>query len=165
MADLLQVLETGTYAAFIAGAIFAVMELRTMSRDRKTQLIMNVWSTFNVSEFAEAHSRIDMTETKDWKDIEAKCHRADINKVMEFYEGLGLLVRKRLVDPELVLEMCYPRLMWAKLKPWIDEERHRVTPFVGEHFEYLAQLDTQYKMSRLPAQVANRSGSSSVTRR
>jgi len=151
--DILQMLEGATYAAFIVGALVAVYELRTMSRDRKTQLVMSVWTAFNDSDFAEAHARIDMTETKDSKTIEERCQRADISKVMEFYEGLGLLVRKRLVDPELVLEMCYPRLMWAKLKPWVDEERGRITPFVGEHFEYLAQLDTEYKMRRLPERI------------
>ncbi len=147
--DVVQVLEAATYVAFVAGAIFALSELRTMSKDRKTQLVMSVWSTFNSSGFAETHARIDATVTKDLKDIETKCSRADITKVTQFYEGLGLLVRKRLVDPELVLEMCYPRFMWAKLKPWVDEERQRLTPFVCEHFEYLARLDTEYKTRRL----------------
>lgn len=149
MVDVSQLLNVVATASIVLGALFAVAELRGLAKDRRTELVMNVWSTFTDPDFAEAHCRIDGTECKDLKDIVDKCTRADILKLSQFYEGLGLLVRKRLVDPQLVLEMSYPRIIWAKLKPWMDDERLRVTKLRGEHFEYLAELDTQYKTRRL----------------
>ena len=148
MVDASLLLDVVVAVSIALGALFAIAELRDLSKDRKTQLVMSVWSTFMSSDFAEAHTRIDESEFKDLKDIMEKCSRADLLKVSYVYEGLGLLVEKRLVDPKMVLEMSYSRIIWAKLKPWMDEERRIIGSLAGEHFEYLANLDTQYKKQR-----------------
>lgn len=131
------------------GALFAVAELRDLAKDRKTQLVMNVWSTWMSSDFAEAHSKIEENTIEEMVDLMQKCSNADLLKVSYFYEGLGLMVQKRLVSPDLVLEMSRARTMWAKIKPWMADRRNRLGPLTGEHFEYLAKLDAQYKARRL----------------
>ena len=42
MVDILQVLEGATYAAFILGATVAVIELRSMRKDRELEFYMRM---------------------------------------------------------------------------------------------------------------------------
>ena len=149
MVDASLVLDAIVAVSIAAGALFAVAELRALGRDRRTQLVMSVWQTFISPEFAEAHARIEDADAKDLKDLMKKCSRADLVRVGYFYEGLGLLVERQLVDPELALEISYPRIMWTKLKPAIDDWMQKLSPLAAEHFAYLARLDTEYKTRRL----------------
>jgi len=148
MVDASLLLDVVVAVSIALGALFAIAELRDISRDRKTQLVMSIWSTFISSDFAEAHSKIEHSQAKDLKELMESCSTADLLKVGYFYEGLGLLVEKKLIDPETVLEMSYSRIIWAKLKPWMDEEKRTIGTLAGEHFEYLANLDTEYKKRR-----------------
>ena len=65
MVDILQVLEGAAYVGFIAGAIFAVMELRTLSKDRKTELTMRMNEHWASKDFEEAFIKIRELDSTD----------------------------------------------------------------------------------------------------
>ena len=73
--------------------------------------------------------------------------------VMDFWEGLGALVRKGHLDANLYWEsfgnLC--RAAWADLEPFIKQNRADLNdPLTGEHFEWLAA-----KMASLDRQAGS----------
>jgi hypothetical protein len=77
------------------------------------------------------------TEFKDYDDFEEKAGM-EARQIGGFCEDLGLLVKRKLVDINLVTERYDVRNVYEKLKPWIKETRKRGNdPRLYEWFEYL----------------------------
>lgn len=79
--------------------------------------------------------------------------RGAAGAVMNFWEGLGALVRKGHLDANLYWDsfgiQC--QVAWASLGPFILQERaERGDPLIGEHFEWLAA-----KMTSLDRQAGS----------
>lgn len=65
---------------------------------------------------------------------------ADYIECSIFFEGIGVFLKKKIVDVNLVDELFSVSLkfMYERLKPIIDSNRQRFNdPRVFEHFEYL----------------------------
>jgi hypothetical protein len=138
--DLLAILEGLAYVGFIAGAIFAVIELRTMARDRQTQFIMRVNEFWSTKDFEEAVTRIDELDSKDPRKMEEMATKTSLKLVVNYLDGIGDLARRGLLKKELVLDITAWDTVWDKLLPWIDSERKRTGNIhFGYGFEYAAE--------------------------
>ena len=139
--------------AIIVGVIIAVMELRHMRRARDTevetrqaQLFMQIYDRFNETEFTTQWNEIMYQWT--WKDFEdwwqkygpeAK-ENASFISVQRYYEGVGVLVRKRLIDLNLVGELMssYMIRFWEHMEPVMKGVRERLNwPQLFRACEYL----------------------------
>ncbi len=140
MVDILQVLEGAAYVGFIAGAIFAVIQLRTISKDRKTAVIVELYSAFISTDMAEAYSKVLDGDFPSAVDMEQKCSHASLARIAGFYEGAGYLARKKLVDPKVVIDFLPTTSVWNKMKPWVMFDRERMGPSQWMEFEYLAMM-------------------------
>jgi len=119
------------------------MQLET----RQAQLFMPIYFTYYSEEYIKAFSEIMSWEYDDYEDYMAK-YGSDVNpeaylmyrKVFGYLEGLGVLVRRGLIDPSLVDDLMSGAIVgyWEKFEPFFIERRKRLNwPQVGEQIEYL----------------------------
>ena len=120
------------------------MQLET----RQASLFMNLYQTARSPEFTESADhimfRINFT---DWEDLEQKLHpdkrseeRTMWFSVLNFYDGMGLLVKRNLIDISMVEEMFGYGIitLWEKMGPHEIESRERFNvPKLFSNFEYL----------------------------
>jgi len=152
--DILPYLEGLAYVGFIAGAIFAVWELRTMSRDRQTEFILRVNEFWSTKDFQDAYAKVQQLNSKDPKEMEEICTRQSLNIVVGYLDGVGDLARRKLLKKNLVLDVAAWDSLWDKLLPWIESERKRsgnVLAFYG--FEYVADECRKWRAAYERSQI------------
>ena len=120
---------------------------KTQLETRQAQLFMPIYSTYQSEEFIKAFSEVMKWEFESYDDYMAK-YSSEVNpeaylmyrKVFGFLEGLGVLVRRGLIDPSLVDDLMSGAILgyWEKFEPYFVERRERLDwPQVGEQIEYL----------------------------
>jgi hypothetical protein len=90
-------------------------------------------------------------EFTDAKEAEEKCGRKALNGMGGYFEGLGYLVRRGLIDREAVFEVMAIGDIWEKMKPWILKERETAKgggPALFEHFEYAAEMERAWEAKK-----------------
>ena len=124
------------------------MTLRNQSKTRKTQLFMEVYNKFNDTvEHTQENLAFSYLEFDGYDDFMEKYSR-DVNPrmyarlyhTMMFYEGIGLLVKRGLIDVEMVEDFMSGVIMgfWGKYGPILKEIAVRMDyPTFGEYTEYL----------------------------
>ena len=161
----LALLQSVSYIAGALGvcvaAIYYVMNLRISQRNqqlalksqdqtletRQAQLFMPIYSTFCSDEFLKAFYTIMSLTYKDYDDYVAKYSytanpevgRAHA-KVNMYLEGIGVLVKRGLIEPSLVDDLMSSVLLgyWEKFGSYVLEARvRRNHPQNGEYVEYL----------------------------
>ena len=139
--DITEISAIVAAAGVLVGVVYYILDMRSQTRIRKTDLVMRLCSTYDSLEFLEAWNTIFFIEDGDYdsflKKLGGKRHIASF--VCMFYDEVGVLLHKRLIDIDLVDELfgdAIP-LMWEKLKNFIEEARRRYRPGAYLHFEYL----------------------------
>ena len=158
MVDASLVLDAIVAVSIAAGALFAVSELRDMSRARRTELVTHIMQYVNNPEFMNTYFKVWRAEIKDAKEAERACSVGELGALTSFFETLGFLVRNKDVDAKPVLILLGPMTtnMWDKLRPWTLERRKDFAPKVLVYFEWLAnevrrnQEQIQRILPRLP---------------
>lgn len=136
-----------TSTGVIVGVIFAILQLRDLVKTRHTDLVIRLYSTFGSREFQEAWVETLRMEFKDYNDYlkkygptSGKPIYTSVNMVAAFFEGMGILLRRKLIDISLVddLQSSDIILTWHKMKPIVEGWRkHFNRPQISEWFEYL----------------------------
>jgi hypothetical protein len=114
---------------------------------RQAQLFMPIYSTYYSDDFIRARSEIMKWKWDEFNDYMAKySYEANpdayimYRKVFGYFEGLGVLVRRGLIDPSLVDDLMSGAIVsyWEKFRSFVLEYRERMDwPQVGEQIEYL----------------------------
>ena len=133
----------------IMGAIiYYTLTLRNTNKTRKTQLFMEVYNKFNDTvEHTQENLAFNRLEFDGFDDFMEK-YGPDANPrvfaklyhSMMFYEGIGLLVKRGLIDIEMVEDFMSGVIMgfWGKYGPILKESARRWNyPTYGEWAEYL----------------------------
>jgi hypothetical protein len=129
---------------FIA-AIYYILQIRHQIKLRQTDLIMRLYSTYGSPEFQEAEMKAyNMTYT-DYDDYVSKYEPISEGKVAwnshaAFFEGIGVLLHRQLIDMELVDDLFSTPVIstWEKIEPLVKARRERLKrPQIWEWFEYL----------------------------
>jgi hypothetical protein len=136
-------------ASVVAGVIYYSLQVRhqnlqiqQQNKMRQTDLVMRLYSTFDSMEFLEAWRKFYFTEFKDYDDMLKKLEgrREIAMKVFRFYEQVGVLLKRKLIDTELVDDLFGNNtiITWEKTKGSIlGDLRNKVNPRAYENFEYL----------------------------
>ena len=148
MVGSMDVLEGAAYVSFIVGAAFAVWQLYELRRDRATQLVLSLMETMASREVQEMSRKIWDCEFSDAAEAEAKCGLEALNAIGGWHEGLGYLVRRRLINPEAVFEIMEIGAVWERMKPWLLKEREKSGSAMYEHFEYATRMEREYEAKR-----------------
>jgi len=141
MADVTEISAIVAAAGVLIGVVYYVLDMRHQNKVRQTDLVMRLYATCDSLEFLEAWNTIFFAENGDYdaflKKLGGKRHI--VSFVAMFYDEVGVLLHKRLIDIDLVDELLgdSTQLMWEKLKNMLEEARKRYRPGAYLHFEYL----------------------------
>ena len=148
MVDITEISAMVAAAGVLIGVVFAVLQLRDLVKTRHTDLVMRLYSTWQSKEFSEATLKVWNLEFKDYNDFvrkygpwysETEVYTA-FRMVCNFFDGIGILLFRKLVDIEMVARLftLSTKTTWEKVKPLVEgSRRHVYGPLVFEDFEYL----------------------------
>ncbi|MDD1755484.1 MAG: hypothetical protein LUQ39_01430 [Methanomassiliicoccales archaeon] len=99
-------------------------------RQRKTEMLIRIYPGYNIShgELRAAEKLVVNSEYEDFSDFVKKF--GDVlsdnpvpvayDKVGNYYEGIGVLLRQKLVDADLVYPLIGPKIIcyWEKMLPY-----------------------------------------------
>ena len=124
----------------IVGIVFAVLQIRTLVKTRQTDLLMRLYSTFGSKEFLEARSTLWSLEFEDYHDYVEKHGSFEATQVGIFFEAIGVLLHRKLIDVGLVDELLGPSVTktWEKMKTIVEGWRTQYSsPALAVWFEHL----------------------------
>lgn len=127
-------------AGVFAAAVYYIFQIRHQTKLRQTDLVMRLYSTFGSKGFQDAWTRIESMEFKNYDEYVKKCGSGDYVQCATFFEGIGVLLQKKLIDINLVdalfgIPLVY---MYEIMKPLIEGNREQFhNQRVFEYFEYL----------------------------
>jgi hypothetical protein len=133
-------------AGVLIGVVYYILDMRNQNKVRQTDLIMRLYSVFGTSEFAESFQEVLGIESKEidylvksTDDVSNKVKLAVRTQAI-FFEGLGILLYRGLVDTGLAYDLFSANIIltWQKLEPIFKKMRERWKhPQMWEWFEYL----------------------------
>lgn len=132
-------------ASVVATSIFAASQLRHFVKNRNTELVMRLYSDFGKKEFQESLHQLMTTEIKkNNEDYAKKLNQLEITTnalgVIVFFEGIGVLVHRKLADINLIYDLIGGSITvtYQKLQPLIEGYRKQTNqPEFCEWFEHL----------------------------
>lgn len=155
-------LSTLQTVGILVGIFYYIMTIRTNQRNqdiairnqeltletRQAQLFMNIFNTFASKEYQkDKEQMMAVWEWKDYTDFFAK-YGPDVNPDdhavwdmnLQWMEGVGVLVRRGLIDPELVYDIMYGSIIsfWEKHETIIQGLREQSQlPNLLDDLEYI----------------------------
>ena len=154
--ELVNTLATfGTFVVIAATAIAAIVQLRHARSSNQIVALNELREMMEAPEFVAAFEFIstelssklqDSSFRHQWNDRSARTDEGKrpigkIRTIMNYYEGMGVLVKTGLVDRELALDMWSEVIIgaWDNLAPFTVMGRRRQRDLC-ENFEYLTVL-------------------------
>jgi hypothetical protein len=137
-------------ASVVIGVVYYIFQIRHQTKVRQTDLIMRLYATLGSKEFVENDVSIFNQEVNDSQGFMLKY--GSFPKFMEspeyvpymmdseFFEGVGILLHRKLVDIELVDDLFSSPIItiWEKTLPMTKALREYFKrPQLAEWFEYL----------------------------
>jgi len=121
------------------GVVLTVVELRNLVKQRKTDLVTNLYSIYSSEGFQKEWHTFMREETSDLKTYQEK-FALEFPPSAVFFNEIGILLEKKLIDVDLVNGLfggVIPRY-WKKLKPFLENCRMELNqPRLGRGLEYL----------------------------
>ena len=129
-----------TSAGLLIAALYYVLQIRHQTKMRQTDLVMRLYTTFGSKEYLEAYTNVRTMEFKDYNDFEEKYAWTDVSLICVFFEGVGVLLHRELIDIELVDDLFTgpTKIIWNKIRQLVEVTREKASyPQLYEWFEYL----------------------------
>src|SRR5262245_20561965 len=128
-------------ASVVAASTFYGFQIRNQLRVRKTDLVMRLYATWDSLEFQRAFHTVYWADFHDYDSAVAITggERQLWTYLLSFYDQVGVLLRRRLIEFDLVDDLLgnSTQQLWEKVVPMIREARERYDPRLYEHFEFL----------------------------
>lgn len=124
----------------VVGVVFALLELRNITKTRQMELIMRLYSAFIAKEFQDAYETFWTADFENYSEVVSKGHLIRLRTIGGFFEGIGVLLYRKLVDIRLVDDLFREsiKVMWEKARAPLCDARQRFNiPSYGRYFEYL----------------------------
>jgi hypothetical protein len=134
-----------TSAGVLIAATYYIKNIRHQTKLRQTDLVLRLYNTYGSPEFQKASLKMRDMDLADYEDY-LKKYQSDVESktswlsVAAFFEGIGVLVHKKLIDISLVDDLFSTPVIaaWEKIEHLVESERkHRRRPQIWEWFEYL----------------------------
>jgi hypothetical protein len=139
--DVTEVSAVVAAAGVLVGVVYYILDMRNQARTRQTDLVMRLYSTYGSKDFQEAWATVRELDFKDYNDFVKKYGwSAAMSEVCLFFEGVGVLLHKKLVDISMLDDLFTGpvKMTWEKMKPMIEGHREqRKYPQFYEWLEYL----------------------------
>jgi len=118
-------------AGVLAGVIYYILEIRHQSRLRQTESVIRLSPFFNMNarEMQEAITQVCSIEYENYNDYLERYSGKPENTMLKilgnYFEGIGILVSKKLVEADIVYNFWGDIIQssWEKIKPLIADMR------------------------------------------
>lgn len=145
MVDISTVSVVVASAGVLVAATYYIMQIRNQTKLRQTDMVMRLYTTFESKEFQMAYQKVLGLEFEDYADYVKRYAKNDeiltaTYSVGIFFEGIGLLVKRKLINIDLVDDLFTLPIVdiWEKMKPLVEGRREQIKrPQTLEWFEYL----------------------------
>jgi hypothetical protein len=143
--DITEISAIVAAAGVLVGVAYYILDMRNQAKVRQTDMVMRLYAIFGSTEFQKAYHEIMTVEIKDYADASKK-YRTNVEVLAAFYsvgvffEGIGVLVKRELINIDLVDDLFSGPISdtWEKIKPIVEGRRiQRKSPQTLEWFEYL----------------------------
>jgi hypothetical protein len=136
-------------ASVVAGIIYYAFQIRHQTKLRQTDLLVRIspWLSISSSELQTAFVRTQNVEFTDYDDFVKKYGRLSSEKpeqtailaIANYFDGLGILARRGLVDADLIYEFWTGDIvdLWEKVKPLVEGARKKSNYPILANAEYL----------------------------
>jgi len=133
-------------AGVLAGVIYYVLEIRHQSRLRQTESVIKLSPWFNMTarEVQEAVTQVCSIEYKNYKDYiekySEKPEHVTLKILGNYFEGIGILVYRKLVKADIVYDFWGGIIMssWEKIQPLVaDMRKDTADPNMFRFWEHL----------------------------
>jgi len=155
-------------ASVVAASTFYSLQIRNQQRVRKTDLVMRLYTTWDSLEFQRAFHTVYWADFHDYDSAIAITggERQLWTYLLSFYDQVGVLLRRRLIEFEMVDDLLgnSTRQLWEKVAPMIREARERYDPRLYEHFEFLYDEMTRRDVPIQPAVATTETGTVGASR-
>jgi hypothetical protein len=137
-----------TTASIVLGVVFTVLEIRHLTRVRRTDIIMKIYERFGSKEIIEAMNHVGNSKFESLEEYRKESGFTDLTELAVLFEGIGVLLDQDLIDIKLVDRLFGPTLnqLWVRMKPVIYAMREGLKePFFFSHYEYLVDRLDSYR--------------------
>jgi len=118
-------------AGVLAGVVYYILEIRHQGRLRQTESVIRLspWLNVNAEKMQETLTITCSIEYKNYEDYLGKYGEKPEHNAMKtignYFEGIGILVNKKLVDAEIVYDFWGDVIIstWEQIKPIIADMR------------------------------------------
>ena len=140
----------------IGSAVYYLLETRHQRRIRQTESIIRFspWFSIDAKGIQEAISNVHSTQYTDYNDYLSKYagkpEQISLKLLGNYFEGIGLLVSKKLVEEDLVFDF------WGDVAESVWDENEKVingmrkdsgTPYTFEYWELLVKAIKKKKIA------------------
>jgi len=140
------------YYIYNIGATRKTQELALKSQEqnletRQAQLFMQIYAKLYEPDFLMNLNNAITTEYRSFEEHQRKTSFTEnpdeakkVGPVNLYFEGMGVLVKRKLISPGMVDDLLSGFIIsyWEKYRDWVYELRRRYNyPAAGEHIEYL----------------------------
>ena len=117
-------------AGVLVGVIYYILDIRHQSKVRQTDLTMRLYTSWVSEELTKPWLKVWNLEFTDYDDFKKKYgtylsdnpENAALLSVINSFTIMGLLLQKKLVDPEMVSHLPVS-MTWNKVKPIVEGVR------------------------------------------
>ncbi len=139
MVDVSSISAVVVAVGVLVGVVFTIIELRNLTKTRQTDMVIRLYSTFGSKEFQKEWTRILNVEYKGYNDF-VKKEGVVAPEAGLFFEGVGVLLHRKLIDIGLIDDLFSGpiKMAWEKFKPIVEDARKQLgQPQYAEWVEYL----------------------------
>ena len=132
-------------AGVLVGVIYYILDIRNQAKKRQTDLTMRMYTSWVSEEMTKPFLKVWNLEFTDYNDFKKKYgtylsdnpENAALLSVINSFTIVGLLLQKKLVDPEILSHLPVS-MTWNKVKPIVEGVRRETNDQNWyEEFEYL----------------------------
>lgn len=126
-------------ASVVAGVVYYALQIRHQTKMRKTDLLTKLYSIMVSKDWLDAWQKVQERKAPNYDDYLREYGSVELNEVYLFLQQLGMLLKKRLIDVDM-LPLSYGQVsaQWEKVKPLLEGGRKKWgTPKLGNEVEYL----------------------------
>jgi len=137
----------------IGAVLYYVYALRSQTQMRKTDLIMRLYAMSLERDLAEADAKVLALQVKDYREFKKKYGSyfgtdptaLATRRIAGFFEGLGILYSRNLIQIDLVIDLFSIEFQWRRLGPILRGLREELGESeIGKHFELLYKAEKDF---------------------
>ena len=92
-------------ASVTLAAVYYIFQIRHQTRIRQTDLVIRLYSVASSKEFLEAWERFRDREFSNIGDYKKKYGALEVNQLFGFFDEVGILLRRKLIDVDLAFDL------------------------------------------------------------